>query len=83
MEHPIVVVSFVRGTWQAGVEGGPEEQTFSARYSALEWAHRWAESHRPSLVRVFREDGFVEDEWAYGAFKGIRHRDPELRAGAR
>ena len=82
MEHPIVLVSYIRGSWQAGVDGEPERHEFPARYPALEWAHRWAQAHRPSLVRVFREDGFVEDEWAYGAFKGIRHHDPGPVAAA-
>jgi hypothetical protein len=85
MEHPVVVVSFVRGMWHAGIEGGPERQTFADRHPALEWAHRWAQVHRPSLVRVFREDGFVEDEWSYGSFKGIRRLGPPAppRAEAR
>jgi hypothetical protein len=25
---------------------------------------------------VFRQDGGVEDEWAYGAYKGIRRMGP-------
>jgi hypothetical protein len=82
MAHSIVVVSFVRGEWSAGVEGEPGQHAFPERYPALEWAHRWAQANRPALVRVFREDGFVEDEWAYGAVKGIRHHDPAARAGA-
>lgn len=82
MAHPIVFVSFVRGQWYAGIEGGSEEHKFPARYPALEWAHRWAQANRPSLVRVFREDGFIEDEWAYGAFKGIRRFETGPLAGA-
>lgn len=80
MQDPVVVVSFSRGAWEAGVEDGTESQAFGERYPALEWAHRWAQSHRPSLVRVFREDGCVEDEWAYGAFKGIRRMGPAAGA---
>jgi hypothetical protein len=76
MQHPVVIVSFVSDAWEAGVEGGAERQTFGERYPALEWAHRWAQSHRPSLVRVLRPDGIIEDEWAYGAFKGIRRMRP-------
>jgi hypothetical protein len=76
MQHPVVVVSFVSGAWAAGVEGDAERQSFGERYPALEWAHRWAQAHRPSLVRVIRLDGIVEDEWAYGAFKGIRRMGP-------
>jgi Uncharacterized protein conserved in bacteria (DUF2188) len=76
MQHPVVVVSFVSGEWVASVEAGAARQTFNERYPALEWAHRWAQSHRPSLVRVLRQDGIVEDEWAYGAFKGIRRMGP-------
>jgi hypothetical protein len=76
MQHPVVVVSFVSGAWAAGVEGGAEGPSFDERYSALEWAHRWAQSHRPSLVRVLRQDGIIEDEWAYGAYKGIRRMGP-------
>ncbi|MFO1362350.1 MAG: DUF2188 domain-containing protein [Burkholderiales bacterium] len=82
MQHPVVVVSFEAGAWCAGVEGRDERQVFGARYPALEWAHRWAQAHRPSLVRVFRQDGAVEDEWAYGAFKGIRRMGPEQFAAA-
>jgi hypothetical protein len=76
MRDPVVVVSYVSGTWSARVEGVPERRAFGERYPALEWAHRWAQSNRPSLVRVFREDGAIEDEWAYGAFKGIRRMGP-------
>ena len=76
MEDPVVVVSPVRGAWQAYVEGSRERQAFTARYPALAWAHRWAQAHRPSLVRVIAADGAVEDEWAYGAFKGIRRVGP-------
>jgi hypothetical protein len=25
---------------------------------------------------VLRQDGIIEDEWAYGAFKGIRRMGP-------
>ena len=82
MQHPVVVVSFETGAWSAGVEGRDERQAFGARYPALEWAHRWAQSHRPSLVRVLRPDGAVEDEWAYGAFKGIRRMGPQDLAAA-
>jgi hypothetical protein len=82
MQDPVVVVSFSRGAWEAGVEGGPERCAFGERYPALEWAHRWAQSHRPSLVRVHCEDGCVEDEWAYGAFKGIRRMGPVAAGGA-
>jgi hypothetical protein len=83
VQHPVVVVSFVRGVWAAGVEDGAEHQAFGERYPALEWAHRWAQSHRPSLVRVLRQDGIVEDEWAYGVFKGIRRMGPpEVRVAA-
>lgn len=77
MQQPVIEVSFVSGTWAAGVEGGDEREAFAERYPALEWAHRWAQSHRPSLVRVFRQDGNVEDEWAYGAYKGIRRMGPD------
>lgn len=80
MQDPVVVVSFSRGAWEAGVEHGTESQAFGERYPALEWAHRWAQSHRPSLVRVFREDGCIEDEWAYGPFKGIRRMGPAVGA---
>ena len=76
MQHPVVVVSFESGAWAAGVEGGAVGHTSGERYPALEWAHRWAQSHRPSLVRVLRADGAVEDEWAYGAYKGIRRMGP-------
>jgi len=76
MQHPVVVVSFVSGAWAASIEEGAACQTFDERYPALEWAHRWAQSHRPSLVRVLRQDGIIEDEWAYGAFKGIRRMGP-------
>jgi hypothetical protein len=72
MQHPVVVVSFISEAWVAGVEGSDESQAFGERYPALEWAHRWAQLNRPSLVRVLRRDGIVEDEWAYGPFKGIR-----------
>lgn len=83
MQHPVVVVSFVSGAWAASAEEGTARQTFNERYPALEWAHRWAQSHRPSLVRVLRRDGIVEDEWAYGAFKGIRRMGPpEVRVAA-
>jgi hypothetical protein len=83
MEHPVIVVSFVRGAWRAGIDSGSAQQAFAARYPALEWAHRWAQAHRPSLVRVLREAGLVEDEWSYGAYKGIRRLgpQPEARAG--
>jgi hypothetical protein len=80
MEHPVIVVSYERGAWRAGVENGAWRETagqaFGERYPALEWAHRWAQAHRPSLVRVLREDGLIEDEWSYGAFKGIRRLGP-------
>jgi hypothetical protein len=82
MQHPVVVVSFETGAWSAGVEGRDERQAFAARYPALEWAHRWAQSHRPSLVRVLRPDGVIEDEWAYGAFKGLRRMGPQDIAAA-
>jgi hypothetical protein len=76
VQDPIVVVMPVAGAWQIYVEGGDERQAFPARYPALEWAHRWAQVHRPSLVRVIGAGGAVEDEWAYGAFKGIRRIGP-------
>lgn len=76
MQDPVVVVSPVQGAWQTHVEGGAEHCAFADRYPALEWAHRWAQDHRPSLVRVIAAGGAVEDEWAYGAFKGIRRVGP-------
>jgi hypothetical protein len=76
VEDPVVVVSPVQGAWQTHVEGAAERHAFPDRYPALEWAHRWAQGHRPSLVRVIAEGGTVEDEWAYGAFKGIRRVGP-------
>jgi hypothetical protein len=76
MRDPVVVVSYVSGTWSARVEGIAERRAFGERHPALAWAHRWAQSNRPSLVRVCREDGAIEDEWAYGAFKGIRRMGP-------
>lgn len=87
MEHPVIVVSYAHGAWHADVETGAVQvsvgQTFGARYPALEWAHRWAQAHRPSLVRVLHEDGRIEDEWSYGAFKGIRRLGPQSAAERR
>ncbi len=79
MEDPVVIVMPLAGTWQGYVEGGSERRTFDALHPALEWAHRWAQSNRPSLVRVFGA-GAVEDEWAYGAYKGIRRIGPTAAA---
>lgn len=76
MQDPVVIVTPFGDTWQTYVEGGTEAQSFDARYPALEWAHRWAQVHRPSLVRVCGTGGAVEDEWAYGAYKGIRRIGP-------
>ena len=81
MEDPVVVVSPDQGAWSGYVEGGAERETFAERYPALEWAHRWAQVHRPSLVRVIAAGGAVEDEWAYGAFKGIRRVGPRAAGG--
>lgn len=76
MQDPVVVVVPLAGAWEGYVEGGGERQAFDALHPALEWAHRWAQIHRPSLVRVFGAGGAIEDEWAYGAFKGIRRIGP-------
>jgi hypothetical protein len=70
VQDPVVIVSPVEEAWQARVAS--ECVVFSGRYQALEWAHRWAQAERPSLVRVLDANGAVEDEWAYGAFKGER-----------
>jgi len=83
VEDPVVVVSPDQGAWSGYVEGGAERETFAERYPALEWAHRWAQVHRPSLVRVIAVGGAVEDEWAYGAFKGIRRVGPPAAQGGR
>ena len=72
MQDPIVIVVPAQGAWRVRVEGDQDLQAFAERYCALECAHRWAQAHRPSLVRVIATNGAVEDEWAYGAFKGIR-----------
>jgi hypothetical protein len=80
VQDPVVIVMPLAGAWQTYVEGGAEGQSFDARYPALEWAHRWAQVHRPSLVRVFDTDGALEDEWAYGAYKGIRRVGPSAMA---
>jgi hypothetical protein len=76
VQDPVVIVVPLGGAWQTLVEGGGERLAFAARYAALEWAHRWAQEHRPSLVRVCGSGGAVEDEWAYGAYKGIRRIGP-------
>jgi hypothetical protein len=83
VQDPVVIVIPLADTWQSYVEGGGEQQSFDARYPALEWAHRWAQVHRPSLVRVCGAGGAVEDEWAYGAYKGIRRIGPEPVAAPR
>jgi hypothetical protein len=83
VQDPVVVVMPHQGLWQTYVEGGEERRAFGARYPALEWAHRWAQVHRPSLVRVFGAGGAVEDEWAYGAFKGIRRIGPAATSSER
>ena len=70
MQDPVITVLPAEGAWHAQVDS--ECVAFSGRYQALEWAHRWAQAQRPSLVRVLASDGAVEDEWAYGAFKGER-----------
>jgi hypothetical protein len=80
VEDPVVIVMPLAGAWQTYVEGRGEAQSFDARYPALEWAHRWAQVHRPSLVRVVGAGGAVEDEWAYGAYKGIRRIGPQAVA---
>jgi hypothetical protein len=78
VQDPVVIVVPLRGAWQAYIEGEGEgaRRAFAARYPALEWAHRWAQEHRPSLVRVCGAGDAVEDEWAYGAYKGIRRIGP-------
>jgi hypothetical protein len=76
VQDPVVIVMPLGGAWQTCIEGGGERRAFAARYPALEWAHRWAQEHRPSLVRVCSAGGAVEDEWAYGAYKGIRRIGP-------
>jgi len=76
MQDPVVIVAPTQGTWHVRVEGDDRLETFIERYDALECAHRWAQAHRPSLVRVIASDGAIEDEWAYGAFKGIRRVGP-------
>jgi hypothetical protein len=83
VQDPVVVVMPLQGAWQSYVEGGGERQAFGARYPALEWAHRWAQVHRPSLVRVCSAGGAVEDEWAYGTYKGIRRIGPAPASGER
>jgi len=80
MQDPTVIVLPAQGAWQVQVEGTDDLQAFAERYHALECAHRWAQAHRPSLVRVLASDGAVEDEWAYGMFKGIRRLGPTLPA---
>lgn len=70
MQDPVIIVSSAQDAWHAQVGG--ECVVFQRRFQALEWAHRWAQAQRPSLVRVLAQDGAVEDEWAYGAFKGER-----------
>jgi hypothetical protein len=72
LNDPIVIVAPAAGAWQVEVEGARALDAFAERYAALECAHRWAQAHRPSLVRVFAVGGAVEDEWAYGAFRGDR-----------
>ena len=62
MQDPVVIVMPLAGAWQTYVEGGAEGQSFDTRYPALEWAHRWAQVHRPSLVRVF-DTGKAADEF--------------------
>jgi hypothetical protein len=83
VEDPVVVVSPNQGAWYGYVEGSEEREAFAERYPALEWAHRWAQVHRPSLVRVITAGGAVEDEWAYGAFKGIRRVGPPAAQNGR
>jgi hypothetical protein len=73
VQDPVIIVSPTQNAWRAEVDG--ECVVFQGRYQALEWAHRWAQVQRPSLVRVLAADGAVEDEWAYGAFKGERRFD--------
>jgi hypothetical protein len=72
MEDPVVIVLPAANGWQVAVEGTHVREAFAERYSALECAHRWAQAQRPSLVRIVASDGAVEDEWAYGAFRGRR-----------
>jgi len=79
MQDPVVIVLPAEDAWQVRVEGGDRLQAFDARYDALECAHLWAQAHRPSLVRVIAVTGAVEDEWAYGAYKGIRRVGPPQR----
>ena len=76
MQDPVVIVLPEQDSWQAYVEDRSAGEAFSERYPALEWAHRCAQQHRPSLVRVMTHEGAVEDEWAYGAFRGIRRIGP-------
>jgi Uncharacterized protein conserved in bacteria (DUF2188) len=83
MQDPVVIVLPVQDVWQVQIEGAQELQVFAERYCALECAHRWAQAQRPSLVRVITPDGAVEDEWAYGAFKGMRSIESGYTARSR
>lgn len=71
MNDPVIVVTPLPvGGWTVALEDDGQRQYFLDRYRALEYAHLWAQDARPSLVRVMAVDGSIEDEWAYGAFKG-------------
>ena len=78
MQDPVVVVSAARGVWLVRVEGERKTLPFAHRFPALEYAHRWAQEMRPSLVRVMTADGTLEDEWAYGSFQGVRRVPAKL-----
>ncbi len=61
-----------RRRWRVTSEGSPSEAMFVSQRDAVQYAHACAQAFRPSSVRVFAEDGSVQDAWTYGAFKGIR-----------
>jgi hypothetical protein len=52
MRDPVVVVSYVSGTWSARVEGIAERRAFGERHPALAWAHRWAHGAFKGIRRM-------------------------------
>lgn len=65
--------------WVVTREGEKRSRFFHNRWHAIAHAHACAQGLRPSLVRVTAIDGSVEDEWAYGAQRGIRRAGPAKR----